>query len=96
MQVNLTTAQSPPPEAYKHGFDGSCAPGSHYSSGQVSFSVGVFQWLPTAAGRGLKRSPVKIRIKGYMSEPERVYAAAREVCTKLDAGWVPDKKSISV
>lgn len=97
MQVKSVAHLSPAPVANKHGFDGSCAPGSMAGwSGQVGFSVGVFQWLPKSGGKGLKKGSVKVRIKGYMHDADKVYEKAREVCAKLDAGWVPERKSISV
>lgn len=93
-----TIQQSPAPEVYKHGFDGSCAPSTPGAgwSGQIGFSVGVFQWLPKSGGKGVKRGPVKIRVKGYMKDADKVYAMANELCAKLNAGWVPDRKSMTV
>jgi len=91
--------QSPAPEAYKHSFDGSCAPGvggAPIWSSQVGFSVGVFQWIPKTGGAGLKKSAVKVRVKGWVRDAEKVYAKAREICQKLDAGETIGQKSISV
>lgn len=51
----------------------------------TTFSVGVFQWLP--AKRGLKKSRT-IRILGYVTDPERVYEKAEELCLKLNAEQV--------
>lgn len=82
--------------AFKHDFSGSCVPGGSGNYGQSTFSVGIFQWLPKSGGKGLKKSAVIIRVKGYVSKPEAVYARASEFCGKLDAGWAPDKKSFSV
>jgi len=48
----------------------------------TTFSVGVFQWLP--ARRGLKKSRT-IRILGYVTDPERVFEKAEELCRKLNA-----------
>lgn len=52
--------------AGKHGFYGSCAPGTagvlHYSA-QETFSVGIFQWESKNNGRGCKRRAVKVRVK---------------------------------
>jgi len=78
--------------AYKHDFYGSCAPGKG-SSNWGTFSVGIFEWLEKASGNGLKRSPVKYRIKGRVSNPDAVYNRAREVCKKFDDGWFPKSKS---
>lgn len=91
------TIESPAQEAYKHSFDGSCAPGGAAGySGQIGFSLGVFQWVPKSGGKGLKKSAVKVRIKGWVRDAEKVYSKAREVCQKLDAGETIGQQSISV
>lgn len=92
-----TNNQSSAPEAFKHGFDGSCAPGASTGfASQIGFSVGVFQWVPKSGGKGLKRTAVKVRVKGWVRDAEKVYSKAREVCQLLDAGGVVGQKSISV
>lgn len=65
----MTESQhSPSPELGKHGFSGSCAPGNAFAhSGQETFSVGIFEWLPKSSGSGLKRGPVKVRVKGRVN-----------------------------
>lgn len=90
--------QHPPQELGKHSFDGAYAPGMVYmgSVGQIGFSLGVFQWLAKSGGKGLKKSAVKIRVKGYIRDAEKVYNQAREICRRLDAGEVIGQKSISV
>ena len=78
----------------KHDYSGSCAPdGPEYYSNQKIFSVGVFQWLPKANGKGLKKSAVKFRVKGYSSQPEKVYDLAEMICDKYDKGlaWWTEK-----
>lgn len=82
-------------EAFKHGYDGNCKPGKHYSE-QQTFSVGIFQWLPKASGKGVKRSAVKYRVRGNIDNADAVFARALEVCTQLDAGQVFTKKSESI
>lgn len=74
------------PAAGLHDFDGSCAPepGRYHWAG--TFSVGVFAYVERAGGKGLKRGHVSVRIKGLSSDPESVYAKAREICEALDAG----------
>jgi hypothetical protein len=52
-----------------------------------TFSVGVFQWLPKASGKGLKRS-TSIRVTGYTAEPQRVFDKADELCRKLNEAGV--------
>jgi hypothetical protein len=51
--------------------------------GFLTFSVGVFQWLPRASGRGLKKS-TSIRVKGYAAEHKLVYHKAAELCRRLN------------
>ena len=83
-------------EAYKHDFDGACAPGWLGTIGQQTFSVGIFQWLPKANGKGLKRSPVCYRVKGSVSNDHKVYKRAREVCRLLDKGEILKTKQETV
>lgn len=84
-------------ELGKHGFDGSCIPregcGNFY--GQNTFSVGCFEWLQ-AAGNRLKRSRVKVRVYGYVEQPEAVYVKAREICDLLDQGKYEGPKNVKV
>jgi len=80
-------------QEYKHDFSGSCAPGATMLFHNNTFSVGIFQWVPKASGKGLKRTPVKFRIKGTTSNPDSVYERARIVCEKMNKGWVPKTKS---
>ena len=74
---------------YEHDFYGACAPGNIENFGNNTFSVGIFQWWPKANGKGLKRSPVKYRVKGYVADAEKVYNRAREICKELDNPWRP-------
>lgn len=48
----------------------------------MTFSVGVYQWLPKVAG-GLKRSAT-IRVSGYVADPAAVYAKADELRDRLN------------
>ncbi len=48
----------------------------------TTFSVGLYQWLPKAAG-GLKRSTT-IRVSGYVARADTVYAKADELCERLN------------
>ena len=67
--------------------------------GFKTFSVGIFQWLLKASGKGLKKSKVKYRVKGYTSNPEPVYKRAREICDEFDEEfphiplWLGHRKS---
>ena len=88
-------------EKFRHSYSGECAPGSNYkgpvpTTNFSTFSVGIFQWIPKASGKGLKKSPVKFRIKGYTSDPQKVYDLATKLCRAFDGGWKPDTKSETV
>lgn len=48
-----------------------------------TFSVGVYQWLPKANGKGLKKSKT-IRICGYVADSDSVYVKAIELCRTLN------------
>lgn len=88
---------APIAEPGKHSFDGAFAPGATAAAFiQDTFSVGVFEWLPKASGKGCKRGSVKLRIKGAFCAPEYVYAKAREVAAQLDAGTYRGPKNVSV
>ena len=84
-------------EAGKHDFTGACAPSHAFASRSwITFSVGVFQWLPKASGKGLKRGPVKVRVAGLVSDPEAVNAKAREIAAQLDAGTYSGPRRVDV
>ena len=76
----------------KHDFSGSCAPGQRYTPHTNTFSVGIFQWVQ--ARKGLKKSAVKIRVRGYVREPDLVYRVAEKLCAMLDNGDDPGIKSV--
>lgn len=84
-------------KAYSHDFSGNCAPGrmANYSS-QDTFSVGIFQWVPKASGKGLKRTAVKYRIRGPVGKAEEIYARAQDVCKYLNSGKRMNRKSETV
>jgi len=62
---------------------------------QTFFSVGIFQWIPTKDGKGLKRSPVRVRVRGQCLYPEKVYALARQIVNELDMGAYTGKKNVT-
>jgi hypothetical protein len=64
------------PVAYDLDFSGSCSPAENHGIIGETFSVGIFQWVPKSSGRGIKRSAVIKRIRGFSSEPKKVYDAA--------------------
>ena len=68
------------PLPYQWAFDNSPFP----ADGRFStFSVGVYQRLPKASGRGFKKSKT-VRVMGYTAEPDKVYQKAAELCRQLN------------
>jgi len=55
-----------------------------------TFSVEIFQWIPTTSGRELTKSKT-IRVMGYVSDPEAVYQKATELCHRLNNDHVRGK-----
>jgi len=79
----------------KHDFSGACAPETSLFSHRT-FSVGVFQWVQKASGKGLKKSPAKVRVVGLCSCPLAVYAEAAWICKLLDKGEYTGPKRVTV
>jgi hypothetical protein len=77
------------PASYRWDFDGACAPEDESTSFarrlNMTFSVGVFQWIPTKDGKGLKRGKVVKRITGSTSYPEHVYKEAVKEVQRREA-----------
>ena len=70
------------PKPYQWDFD---LPSMEFLSTQYhTLSVGIFQWLPKASGKGLRRSPAAARVLGYMAEADRVFSKAGELCHRLN------------
>jgi len=81
-----------------HGYSGSWAPAGesgNFSHRANTFSVGVFELLKKRKG-GYKHGAVIVRVKGSTSNPEAVFAKAREIVAKLDAGEKVNFKSVTV
>ena len=74
----------PENERYEGMWDwhGSCDPAT--PTGEYmpyrTFSVGCFQWVSRANGKGLKRGRVRYRVKGPKSDPQSVYREAQSFC----------------
>jgi len=83
--------------------------GKHWYSGVYSsvgpmrnsvcntFSVGIFKWVKKKSGPGFKKSAVIYRVKGRLSQPDRVYTRAYNICLMMDNGnWIAKGKSETV
>ena len=81
----------------KHDYSGACAPEPDCQrTWNGTFSVGIFKWLLTKDGKGLKKSPVKFRVKGSIRDSELMYSTAQRICKEMDDGIFPKEKSMTV
>lgn len=94
---------NPRKKEFAHDFSGSCNPerlSDHSVWLPVTFSLGIFQWLPKASGKGLKKSAVKYRVRGFTYNPKPVHRRAEDVCDILDSPhglkWLGHRKSETV
>lgn len=62
----------------------------------LTFSVGVFQWVPMKSCHGTKKGKSKVRVKGFTLDREAVHAKAREIADQLDAGTYVGPKTVTV
>ena len=63
--------------------------------GCETFSVGVFEWRPTADGESVKRGKIKVRVIGRRGTKTGAIAfVCDEVAKKLDAGTYSGPKSV--
>ncbi len=69
------------PVAGMWDFDGACAV---HGTWNRTFTIGIFQWIPTANGKGVKRGKVTKRFLGERGENEIVYAKAEDYCASLE------------
>lgn len=84
------------PEAYKYDFDGACAPHQpHYTGNCETFTLGVFQWLPKAGNKGLKRGRVFYRIKGFRGFASQAYETARAFVAKHNEREARDRAALA-
>jgi hypothetical protein len=49
-----------------------------------TFSIGCFQWVPTANGKDLKRGKVMWRVKGRVEDARAVREKADEYCARMN------------
>ena len=60
-----------------------------------TFSVGIFEWLPTADGKSTKRGKIKVRVIGRRGTKTGAIAfVCDEIAKKLDAGTYSGPKSV--
>lgn len=60
-----------------------------------TFSVGIFEWLPTADGKSMKRGKIKVRVIGRRgTKTGSIAFVCDEIAKKLDAGTYSGPKSV--
>ena len=74
---------SPKPKPYEWDFDGACAPGNAHGRYET-FTLGIFQWIPKASGKGLKRGKVIRRVEGRTDSPDEVFARAQTIVDQMN------------
>lgn len=78
-----------------YDYQGSCGPREYGIGWWETFSVSIFQWVKGNTGR-LKKAKSVYRIKGLISDNEKVYARAEELCDLFDTGVTMSQKSETV
>jgi hypothetical protein len=78
------------PQPYEWDFDGACAPGLDGPDPKEAwvnetFSLGIFQWVPKAGGKGLKRSKSFRRVRGPVGSRAEVFAKAERIVADFNA-----------
>lgn len=75
-------------QPYEWDFSGACAPteDGKWPAGYRpdSFTLGIFQWVPTADGKHVKRGKVAMRVKGY-NTPKAIKEAYAQARQEVDA-----------
>ena len=70
-------------QPYQWDFDGAYIPDAGPAwVGQVTFSIGIFQWVPRSSRKGLKRGKVQFRVKGLVSDPQAAILKADRICAE--------------
>lgn len=92
-----TTVFNPPADkAGLHAYAGSCDPALGCGNSRFqTFSVSCFQWVPRS-GKGLKRGPCKVRVRGSADHPENIYRKAAQICKQLDSGTYSGPKTVVI
>ena len=81
----------------KHEYSGYCKPINGIAPCNANtFSVGVYELIPKKSGKWFKKSAVKVRVRGNVSDEKRVYEMAQNICKMLDHGEYAGPKTIWV
>jgi hypothetical protein len=76
-------------------WSGMCDPGVGFCTHET-FSVGIYELIPKASGKGTKRGKVQVRVSGFISQGRDVYNLAAEIAKKLEAGTYSGPKNVKV
>lgn len=71
------------PKLYSFGHSGSCMPADGNYTSYSTFSLGIFQWIPSKNGKP-KKSKAFIRVKGWSSKPGPVLRRAQMIVEELN------------
>lgn len=78
-----------------HEYSGSYRPINGIAPCNVqTFSVGIYELIPKSSGKGFKKSAVKVRVRGNVSDEKRVYVMAKNICKMLDHGEYVGPKTV--
>lgn len=64
------------PKAGDWDYYGMCTPGERGHTWNKSFSIGIFQWIPKASGKGIKKGKAVKRVHGLVTEKKSVFKKA--------------------
>jgi hypothetical protein len=62
----------------------------------VTRSVGIFCWTETSRGNGVKRSAVKVRVRGLVEDWQRINQTAAGIVRMLDSGEYTGPKVVNI
>lgn len=73
----------------KHDFDRDIIEGWN-----ITFSVGIFQWILSADGKHMKKGKAKVRVSGLVIDKQRVFEVAESIVNDLDSGNWDGRKTV--
>lgn len=62
----------------------------------VTFSVGIFQWVPRSGGKGVKPGKVLVRVSGLTNQVYHVDKEVAKIIKQLDTGEYAGPKYVRV
>ena len=80
----------------KHGYGQTFAPIKGVLPDGAIVSIGIFELIPKASGRGTRKGPVKVRVIGDVSNEAAVKAKVLEIVELLDNGKYLGPKNVKI